>query len=149
MTKNIKTLFAMTAVVAILISCEERAEKKAENADEKVQDAQDDLKEAENDAEAAREEYRQYQLENENRMSQYDLTIAELKEEANKADSKTKVEYNKRIGELEERNNGLKAKMKSFQYDGKDKWQEFQREFEHDMDDLGKSLKEFTVDNKK
>jgi len=149
MTKNIKTIFAMTAMVAIITSCEKRAENKAERADEKVQDAQEDLKKAEIEAEAAKEEYKQYQLESENKMSQYDLTIAELKEEANKTNSKTKAEYNKKIAELEEKNNGLKAKIKSFNYDSKEKWQAFQREFEHDMDDLGKALKEFAVDNKK
>jgi len=39
--------------------------------------------------------------------------------------------------------------LDSYKNDADSDWQSFKREFNHDMDELGHSLKDFTVDNKK
>jgi hypothetical protein len=150
MTKFFPTVTAIAfLVLTTLISCEKSAERNAEGANEKVEAAEDNMQKAEQDKKAAEAEYKNYQLETEKRINQYNVAIAELKEKANRSNSKMKAEYNTKIAELEEKNNNLKARFKAFKYDNKEKWQEFKREFEHDMDDLGKSLKDFTVDNTK
>ena len=39
----------------------------------------------------------------------------------------------------------MKKRMDDYKADGKDKWEIFKAEFSHDMDDLGKSIKDFTA----
>ena len=57
--------------------------------------------------------------------------------------------HEKAVKELEEKNESMKTKMKDYKEEGKDKWESFKREFNHDMDELGRALKDFGVDNKK
>jgi len=60
-----------------------------------------------------------------------------------------RADYEKNLNELEQKNKNLKMKMAEYQDSGKDNWESFKREFNHDMDELGKSLKNFTDNNKK
>jgi len=57
--------------------------------------------------------------------------------------------YQKSIDTIEQRNNNLKLKMDSYKNDANSDWKSFKREFNHDMNELGHSLKDLTVDNKK
>lgn len=57
--------------------------------------------------------------------------------------------YQRNIDTIEQKNKNLKIKMDSYKNDVDSDWQSFKREFSHDMDELGKSLKDFTVNNKK
>jgi len=50
---------------------------------------------------------------------------------------------------LRKKNKRLKEKLDSYKNDADSDWHSFKREFNHDMDELGHSLKDFTVDNKK
>lgn len=49
---------------------------------------------------------------------------------------------------MEQKNKELKVKIDSYKNDVNSDWKAFKKEFNHDMDQLGKSLKDFTVDNK-
>lgn len=60
-----------------------------------------------------------------------------------------KASYEKQIAVLEEKNSEMKIRMSEYKEDGGEKWQSFKIEFNHDMDELGKSLKDFTVDNER
>jgi hypothetical protein len=52
------------------------------------------------------------------------------------------------LAELEQKNNELKDKLMEFKEDETTKWKSFKNEFNRDMNDLGSSLKNFTIKNK-
>ena len=54
----------------------------------------------------------------------------------------------RKISDLEQKNTDMKKKLDEYGMEGKDKWDAFKAEFNHDMDELGKALKDLTVDNK-
>jgi len=82
--------------------------------------------------------------------------IAELKVKHAKMNNKDKDAYQKKIGVLEQKNADLKKKLnnqnnlsnQSYEA-GSEKLASFKREFNHDMDELGKALRDFTLNNKK
>jgi hypothetical protein len=43
----------------------------------------------------------------------------------------------------------LKMKLEDYQLNGKEGWEKFKAEFNHDMDELGSALKNLTEDNTK
>lgn len=55
--------------------------------------------------------------------------------------------YEKRIITLQEKNMEMRARLDNYEKSQSD-WESFKREFNHDMDELGQSLKDITVDNK-
>ena len=57
-------------------------------------------------------------------------------------------QYAKRINELEEKNREIKEKVNTYKNDANNDWEAFKKEYNSDMDDLGRSLRNFTVDNK-
>jgi hypothetical protein len=56
-----------------------------------------------------------------------------------------KADYNKRIAELEQKNSDMKKKLDDYKADGKDKWEQFKKDFSRDMDDLGNAFKDLTT----
>jgi hypothetical protein len=58
-------------------------------------------------------------------------------------------EYRERIAELKSRNEKAKERLNNYNDNNHEKWEDFKREFNHDMDELGNALKDFTVNNKK
>ena len=57
-------------------------------------------------------------------------------------------QYAKKINELEQKNREIKEKVNTYKNEASDDWETFKKEYNRDMDDLGRSLKNFTVDNK-
>lgn len=98
------------------------------------------------EVEKQRQEFR---TSSEARIEQNDLRITELERKADNSSGKVKKEYKEKISILKERNAKMKEKLKGEKESGKDKWNEFKREFNHDMDELGKALDDFATDNKK
>lgn len=139
MKKSILTL-AVTAITAgsMMTGCS--------SSEEKVTKVTVDTKSDEQLKEEYTNEYNQFKLESDNRIAENEKEIAALKEENKKL---KKADREKAIADLEERNEAMKAKMREYKDDGKDKWQSFKREFSHDMDELGQSLKDFTKNNTK
>jgi hypothetical protein len=43
----------------------------------------------------------------------------------------------------------MRKKIEEYRTERKDNWEAFKKEFNHDMDDLGKSIKNITVKNTK
>jgi hypothetical protein len=75
--------------------------------------------------------------------------INELKQSMDDSGKSANAEYERRIDALKEKNDSLKVKMNAYKNDANSDWQSFKSEFNHDMDQLGESLKGFTVKNKK
>jgi len=138
---------AITALVAgtSITSCDSST-KKVEDAAVKVDKATEDLTDAKKEF---NEEYTKFQTESEARMVENDKQIAELKANKTQLKKEAKADYDKAIKDIEEKNSALRIKMTEYKEKGNDKWESFKREFNHDMDELGQSLKDLTKNNTK
>jgi chromosome segregation ATPase len=146
MRKSILAFAACTFITgAIFTSCNTPA-KKVENAQGNVIEANKDLDQANKEYLADIENYRK---ETANRIAANDQTIVELKAKIEHQKKAVRAEYRKKIAELEQKNSEMKKKMESYKEEGKDKWEVFKAEFNHDMDELGKAFKDLTVKNVK
>ncbi len=153
MKKQIVYIAFIAAIAGIsLTSCQTNSQKE-EAAQENLQDAQDDLEEvkADSEAEAVKvadaEEWIAFKLEQNEKIKNNDEHIAELKIKLNKPGKVLDPIYEKRIETLQAKNADLKARMLGYEKTQTD-WAKFKEEFNHDIDELGKSLKDFGTDNK-
>jgi uncharacterized protein YPO0396 len=146
MKKSILKLTAILFTASLLVtSCNTPAEK-VEAAKEKVANATDELNNANqiylSDVETYRIETRDKINANNESISNFNARIESEKKEV-------KADYKKKIAELEAKNGDMKKRMEEYRSDSKENWESFKSEFNHDMDELGKALKDLTVNNKK
>jgi hypothetical protein len=154
MKKTILTLVVATAFLTgmVLTGCQSSAQKEA-NARENVKDAKQDLNDVQRDAnEDARklanaEEWNTFRTDAELTIRNNEIRIAELRVKLKKEGTMLDPLYEKKIETLEQQNRDLKKRMEDYEKSQSD-WETFKREFNHDMDELGKALKDLTVDNK-
>ena len=147
--------FVVTLVAAgsLLAGCQS-SEEKVKAAEKDVQEAKQDLREAKNkeNQEAqntqSSEEWKAYKTEQEARIKVNEARIEELKVKMKSSGKLGDEVYAKKIEYLEKKNNELKSRIDVYDKN-QSGWAAFKREFSHDMDELGKSLKDFTTDNKK
>ena len=144
---TIVTLALSTMLVAgtLLTSCKSPAQKE-EAAQAKVDEAQQDLNAAQVKV-ASQEEWATFKIESELKINDNEIRIAELKVKMKKPGKVFDALYQKRIDDLEKRNLDMRVRMETYEKSQSD-WESFKTEFNHDMDELGKSLKDLTVDNK-
>jgi outer membrane PBP1 activator LpoA protein len=151
MRKAMRMLLLVIIANALFTSCQS-PEQKVGSAQDKVDDAKKDLKTVQNEAEAKRisdaEEWKIYKAESAMKIKDNESAIILLKEKMNVAGKKMNAEYLKSVNALEEKNRALQARMDVYDK-GQSDWATYKREFSHDMDELGKALKDLTVDNKK
>jgi hypothetical protein len=150
-TLKLSTVAVMGLVsLALFMGCSRSSDQKVADAKEHAAAAKQDVKDAVADAQAAaREEWLKFKSEVEAKLAANEKAIADYKAKMTTANGKLQAQYDEEIDALEERNRELKAKLAAYQDSGKDKWEQFKREFSHDLDELGMALKDFTVDNKK
>lgn len=125
----------------------EQASANVEEATENVQAAQEELKEAKTEEQMANEEWMTYKEEQEAKIRENEDMIAVYREM--EKDSKYKAKYRKKIDELEQKNKEMKIRIGEYKRSTKEKWDAFKREFSHDMEELGSSLKDIGKDNVK
>lgn len=150
-----KTIFTMAAMLFIggniFTGCVSPA-KKVENAEEKVLDAKEVVKKAKQDMNIIRQDsvtdYQQFRIVYDNKIVANEKSIAELKVNVANASKENKILYQKKLAELERRNNDLKIELNNYKSESADDWLEFKNEFKNDMDELGKAFADFTVTNK-
>lgn len=129
---------------AVLSSCSGSSENKVENAAENVNQAQKDLEDAER---KYAEEWDKFQAESDQRIIANETEIANYRERE-KADKQFSKKYKESVDQLEAKNAEMKAKMQNGKEKSKDNWEEFKREWNHDMDELGAAIKDIGKDNK-
>ena len=96
------------------------------------------------------DEYKTYRLEQEKKIIENDKLIKELKTKKNQVKKEKLINYENKIKELEKKNNELRKKIVvNYKDEGVNKWESFKKEFNHDMDELGQSLKNLFKDNVK
>jgi len=149
----LRPIIIIISFIIALVSCQ-TGDQKEQEAVSDVQDAKQNLKEVakENDEEkiesATADDWKRFKDEtdakiqaNEKKMS--DL-VAQMKLKGKKLDDL----YAKKIDTLQMKNKELKSRIDSYEVNKSD-WKKFQQEFNRDMEELGKSLKDFAVNNKK
>lgn len=155
MKKTIYYLAVSIVVTAGLVvtSCNSPA-KKAEKAKENVEETQQELREANADAElqqqkaATAEEWNEFKSDSEVKIKKNETRIAEIKAKMMKPGLALDSVYQRRINALEEKNNKLRTKVNDYERNQSD-WESFKREFNHDMEEIGKGFEDLTIDNKK
>lgn len=118
---------------------------------EKVEKAQQEVDEANNKLDKVTDEYQadiaKYRLEATKRIAANEKSIAEFNARIDDQKKVAKADYTIKIAELEKKNTDMKKKMDDYKEDGKDKWEKFKLEFNHDLEELGKAFKDLTVKN--
>lgn len=156
MKKSIFTL-AVTALMigTVLVSCQSSA-KKEETAKDNLQKAQEDLDEVQYDAAMAAQkkaaiakEWQTLKNNTQATINENEIRIAELKVKMKKTGKDIDSLYAKKIDQLEQKNKDIKTRIETYKEDKNSDWESFKREYNHDMDELGKALKDITIDNKK
>ncbi len=120
--------------------------QKVENADANVTEAKQNLAEAQYDYAV---EVANFKKETVGKITSNEKIMADIKESMANDKKETKEAFQKQITALEQKNADLKNRIDEYKEDGSEKWQLFKREFNHDMDELGKSLKDFLVELEK
>ncbi|WP_264564290.1 hypothetical protein [Flavobacterium sp. N3904] len=153
MKKSILTLAAVAFVMgSIITSCKPNTEK-VQDAQENVDSAKVAVTEAEDNLDEAKrvatdEEWQQFKEDTNAKIEENNAKIAELKSSIKKTGNDIDKTYQKNIDAMEQKNKELKIKVDSYKNDANSDWKSFKREFNHDMDQLGTSLKDFAVNNK-
>lgn len=141
--KSVKTIFLTGLITVGVLSCNENRERPVEP---KVIDRTDNVEVSTPEYDR---EWEAFRNEAELRINDNERKIKRIEDEKLEAKKDGNDEYNSRIADLKERNNRLRTRMKEYKKDGNKKWEDFKREFNHDMDELGKALNDFTINNKK
>ena len=143
--KNNYFILTFIALIAgsILTGCNSNQENKVENAKENVKQASQDLKDAQVQYD---KEWQQFKSDADLKISANEKSIAEFKVKIKTENRKYKAKYEQEVVVLEQKNIELKKKIGEYKYESKDKWEEFKRGFNHDMDVVGKSIKDFFSD---
>lgn len=145
--------FTTFVIVTTVMGCKQNTEKEQtaqNNVDSTIvaeSKAEENLEEAKRTATA--EEWQKFKDSTNAKIEENKGKIAELKLKIKKTGKDIDKAYQKSIDTIEQKNKNLKAKLDSYKNDINSDWKSFKREFNHDMDKLGHSLKDFTVNNKK
>ncbi len=118
---------------------------------QKVEDAKAKVDEANENLDKAQEEYlldiTNFKKETNDKIAANDELIASLKQTMATLKKEEKESYQKRVTDLELRNRTLHEKMKEYKGQGKENWENFKKEFNHDMEELGKAFKNIGTTN--
>ena len=144
-----KTILTMAAVAIIAVTAStaygQSIDKKSENARKDMTEAKQDLRVAQQDSIA---DYQNFKTESDARFLKNEKVLADWKEKVSKSDVNRRAEYQKNLADLNQKNADLKKRMVDYKQNGETKWSSFKSEFNNDMDDFGKELNDFTIDNK-
>ncbi|HEX2548413.1 MAG TPA: peptidase M23 [Gammaproteobacteria bacterium] len=128
----------------LFTSCQQSNSQKLERSQEKVSDAQQDLNKANNDYMMDVENYKR---DLRARIDENDRKIDQLQTEKKYQKGETKEAYKARIDNLKDRNRELRKRLDDYQPDNKESWEQFKREFNHDMDEFANSFKDIGRNN--
>ncbi len=128
---------------AIVSGCSS-SETKVEKAKADLKEARAELNQEQKDSVA---DYVAFKSTSEERIASNEKSIQAFKDRMKTDMKKVKKADQEMVDKLEQRNIDMRKKMDEYKADGKDNWEAFKKEFNHDMDDLGASLKNLTVKN--
>lgn len=146
MKKLAPSYFILSILILILAGCSATKAEDVDKAAEELEDAKLDLAQANKQY---AKEVASYRTAMEADLINNKIRIAKLKEERSDAKEEVLVIRNEKIAAIQKRNDELESRMIQYRGDSKENWKEFKREFNHDMDELGKAFKDLGKDNTK
>lgn len=151
--KTILTLTFTCMLLAVTCNTFAQENKQAAKARKHVNEAQKDVVDAKHELNEARidstEEYRAFRREAEMEIKNNDGKIALLKAKKVNGTEQENAKYQRKVKTLEMKNDDLRKKINGSDSIKMDTWSTFKREFNHDMKQLGKAIKNIGVDNSK
>jgi hypothetical protein len=115
--------------------------KKPGNAQDKVQQAKDKVVKAEQELNLAmKEAVHEFKKASERMIGNNEKSLAELKTRLAGEQKDNKAHYERKLRALEQKNTDMKRKLEDYKEEGREKWDSFKTVFNHNMDDLGKSI---------
>jgi hypothetical protein len=94
-------------------------------------------------------EWEEFKMTTDSAINKNEVRIGELKVKMKETGNSIDSTYQRKIDQLERKNQDMKMKMDNYKMDASENWESFKREFNHDMNELGNALKDITIDNKK
>ena len=88
-------------------------------------------------------EWKKFKVNADIQIDKNEKRIAEFKVKIKGAKEDLKVQYNKDVVVLEQKNADLKKELREYKYESKSKWEEFKKGFNSKMNDVGNSIKNF------
>jgi hypothetical protein len=146
MKKSIIKISGSLFIAAIIVSSCNSPAKKVEKAQDNLNEAKEEYTQAYKDSVA---DYQSFRTTSEERIASNEKVIAAFKAKIASDNRKLKFNDQKMIDEFEQKNIDMRKKMEAYKESTKDQWIEFKKEFNHDMDELGKALHDLTVKNTK
>ncbi len=89
-------------------------------------------------------EYMLFSEEIEKRLSEYDHSITVLKEKIKMKPIGIRVKYQNQLNDFDQKNAALEVNMEEYKGGDKTKWELFKKDFNKEMDELGKSITAMT-----
>lgn len=130
-----------------LMACNETPKDK----ELKVEEAQENLEEAQQTYEQTTSdsinEHAAFVKETEMNLQANDEKIAALKMKMTSEKKDMKIKYEKKIKEIEDRNNKIKNNLKEHDQDNQSNWSQFKDNVNKEMDEIGKSISEMAQKN--
>lgn len=150
-TKTSNLIFGLASVTMAVIlfnGCKLPSEDKETS---NTGEAKENLVEAKESIDEAKKahgfRYEAFKLEWDEKIAENEKVIAELKAKARIESKDAKLDFEKELAVLEQKNQALKEKMSSYKDKGDDGWKSFKIEFDQDIDSLGQALKVLTKIN--
>lgn len=141
---------AATAVLSIsafvAFAQEDKARKDAAEAEKSIVEPKSDLRQVKLDSAA---DYNMFKTAAEMKINNNKKEIATLKARKSNDTKEVKRKYDQKVTTLETRNDELQRKIDASGTTETNEWVSFKREFNRDMDELGKAFKDIAKDNTK
>ena len=146
MKKNNPSFWILPILVILLAACTTTKAEKVDQASKDVQNSQDALDRANRNY---AKEVAVYRTSVESDLRENKLKIAKLQDQKTDIKMEVLVVRNEKIAVMQKRNDELELRMRQYRGDNNENWKEFRHEFDTDMNELEKSLKDFEKDNVK
>ena len=142
----LSVMIFLTGILLFFYGCNSSNTKESVKQETKTETT--DLQKVETTRVATAEEWQAFKNDAEQRLVVNEQKIADLKKQLKKPGKLFDKMYENRIAKLEDQNRTLRMKINAYEKEQTD-WEVFKREFNHDMDELGKAINNvFTDDNK-
>jgi len=149
-----KKLFLSIAVIAFMAgsistSFGQAPDKESVKARENLKEEKHDVVVAKKDLAVAQKdsvsEYQQLTKESDAKFKANEKSITDLRSDIVKNNSKNQATDQKKVSLLEQKNNDLKKELADYKVEGQIKFSTFKSEFNRDLDELAKELKDFKI----
>ncbi len=147
----LKHIVTFAAFVSVLMysGCDSTPEKRMQSAEQDLHEAKKEVKEAIKDVQTAyRDEWHTFQFDTEAKLRDNEYRINELKRRMVAAQGKEKIQFDREIETVEQRNENLKRRLAEYRDTGKEEWENFKKEFAGELERIQKSLSDLTEKKK-